>query len=198
MNLSEDGTISTEANFVFTGGQYDGNLRLFSLKNDEIQEAMKNRHHNLQIDQLSMQNLNNDRDEAKISYNLTLTAKSFSKKLGSDLFFPVMPFYQSARFTQNEERKLPFETPFPFQDDYEIEFSAPSGYQFAELPLPAEFSSEFGSYKLQYQLKDNKLLVHRILTINKGLYPKEKFKDYVDFRKKTATKDNTKILMTKL
>lgn len=198
VNLSEDGTISTKANFVFTGGQYDGNLRLFGLKNDEIQEAMKNRHYNLQIDKIALENLNNDRDDAKISYDLSFNAKSFSKKLGADLFFPAMPFYQSTSLNQNEERKLPFETSFPFQDDYEIEFNAPNGYQFAELPPPAEFESEFGSYKLQYQLKDNKLFVHRVLTINKGLYPKEKFKDYVDFRKKTATKDNTKILMTKL
>ncbi|QOW10718.1 DUF3857 domain-containing protein [Kaistella flava (ex Peng et al. 2021)] len=198
VQLAEDGTITSDANFEFTGGQYDTNLRLLSLKNDEIQEALKNRHYNLQIDQIAIQNLSNNRDNAKISYDLNLKAKSFSKKLGNDLFFPAMPFYQSSTFSSNTERKLPFETAFPFQDDYEIEFTAPVGYRFANLPETADFSTEFGAYSLAYKMNGEKLLVRRILTIKKGIYPKEKFKDYVEFRKKTASKDNTKILISKI
>lgn len=198
VQLAEDGTISSTANFEFTGGQYDTNLGLFTLKNDEIQEALKNRHYNLQIDHIGVNELFNNRDDAKISYNLDLKAKGFSKKLGNDLFFPVMPFYQATSFSLNTERKLPFETAFPFQDDYEIEFTAPIGYRFSDLPDAAEFSTEFGSYSILYKMKGEKLVVNRILTIKKGLYPKEKFKDYVDFRKKTATKDNTKILISKI
>ncbi len=198
VQLAEDGTITSDANFEFTGGQYDTNLGLFSLKNDEVQEALKNRHYNLQLDKIEIKNLLNNRDDVKISYDLNLKAKSFSKKLGNDLFFPVMPFYQAVSFTTNTERKLPFETAFPFQDDYEIEFTAPIGYRFSDLPDASEFSTEFGAYSLQYKMNGEKLMVRRILTIKKGLYPKEKFKDYVDFRKKTASKDNTKILISKI
>lgn len=198
VQLAEDGTITSDANFEFTGGQYDTNLGLFSLKNDEVQEALKNRHYNLQLDKIEIKNLLNNRDDVKISYDLNLKAKSFSKKLGNDLFFPVMPFYQAVSFTTNTERKLPFETAFPFQDDYEIEFTAPIGYRFSDLPDASEFATEFGAYSLQYKMNGEKLMVRRILTIKKGLYPKEKFKDYVDFRKKTASKDNTKILISKI
>ncbi len=198
VQLAEDGTITSDANFQFTGGQYDTNLGLFSLKNDEVQEALKNRHYNLQLDKIEIKNLLNNRDDVRISYDLNLKAKSFSKKLGNDLFFPVMPFYQAVSFTTNTERKLPFETAFPFQDDYEIEFTAPTGYRFSDLPDASEFSTEFGAYSLQYKMNGEKLMVRRILTIKKGLYPKEKFKDYVDFRKKTASKDNTKILISKI
>lgn len=174
------------------------NLGLFSLKSDEIQEALKNRHYNLQIDKITMNHLLNNKDDVKISYDLDLQAKNFSKKLGNDLFFPVMPFYQTVSFSSNTERQLPFEAAFPFQDDYEIEFTAPVGYRFADLPDATAFSTEFGTYSLQYKMKGEKLLVHRILTIKKGIYPKEKFKDYVEFRKKTASKDNTKILISKV
>ncbi|WP_226063894.1 transglutaminase-like domain-containing protein [Kaistella polysaccharea] len=198
VQLAEDGSITSNANFQFTGGQYDTNLGLFSLKSDEIKEALKNRHYNLQIDQIAVQNLSNNRDHATISYDLNLKAKGFSKKLGNDLFFPAMPFYPAVTFTTNTERVLPFETSFPFQDDYEIEFSAPFGYQFTDLPETSDFSTEFGSYSLAYKMNGDKLMVRRILTIKKGIYPKEKFKDYVEFRKKTATKDNTKILISKI
>lgn len=198
IKISEDGSITSDANFEFSGGQYDNNLRLFSLNNEEMKEALKNRHFNLKIDQLAINNLENDRDHAVIKYDLNLKANSFSKKLGNDLFFPVMPYYQSTGFSTNEDRILPFETPFPFQDDYELEYSIPVGYQFSELPSSSTFSTEFGSYTMNFSLKDNKLIVHRILTIKKGIYPKEKFKDYVAFRKKTASNDNAKILISKL
>ena len=198
IKIAEDGSISSEANFEFSGGQYDMNLRLFSFKSDEIIEALKNRHYNLKIDQLTINNLKNDRDHAIISYDLNLKANSFSKKLGNDLFFPVMPYYQSTSFSANEDRVLPFETAFPFQDDYTLEYTIPEGYTFVALPPTATFSTEFGSYTMTFALKENKLAVHRILTIKKGIYPKEKFNDYVAFRKKTANNDNTKILISKL
>ena len=198
IKIAEDGSISSTANFEFSGGQYDSNLRLFSLKNDELIEALKNRHYNLKIDQIAVQNLKNDRDDAKIIFNLNLKANSFSKKIGNDLFFPVMPYYQSVSFSSNDERKLPFENSFPFQDDYEVEFTIPEGYKFSEIPKSTTLTTEFGAYTINYDLKDNKLFVHRILTINKGLYPKEKYSEYIAFRKKTASNDNTKILISKL
>ena len=198
INIAEDGSISSTANFEFSGGQYDSNLRLFSLKNDELIEALKNRHYNLKIDQIAVQNLKNDRDDAKIIFDLNLKANSFSKKIGNDLFFPVMPYYQSVSFSSNDERKLPFENSFPFQDDYEVEFSIPEGYKFSEIPKSTNLTTEFGTYTINYDLKDNKLFVHRILTINKGLYPKEKYSEYIAFRKKTASNDNTKVLISKL
>lgn len=198
INIAEDGSISSTANFEFSGGQYDSNLRLFSLKNDELIEALKNRHYNLKIDQIAVQNLKNDRDDAKIIYDLNLKANSFSKKIGNDLFFPVMPYYQSVSFSSNDERKLPFENSFPFQDDYEVEFTIPEGYKFSEIPKSTNLTTEFGTYTINYDLKDNKLFVHRILTINKGLYPKEKYSEYIAFRKKTASNDNTKVLISKL
>ncbi|MGZ5272702.1 MAG: DUF3857 domain-containing protein [Kaistella sp.] len=198
INLHEDGSIASEANFVFSGGQYDSNLRLFSLKNDEVHETMKNRHYNLKIDKIDVQNLTNDRDQARIFYDLKLKANGFSKKLGNDMFFPVMPYYQAVTFSADEERMHPFENSFPFQDDYEIEYSIPDGYKFAGVPQSSTLTTEFGTYSIKFNLKDNKLVVHRVLTINKGLYPKEKFKDYMAFRKKTASNDNTKVLISKL
>ena len=109
-----------------------------------------------------------------------------------------MPFYKSSFPAAGEERKLPFETPFAYQDNYEIEFETPEGYVFSELPAPAKITSEFGEYSVQYQLLNNKKLkVKRILTIKKGIYRKEKFNSYYDFRRSVTNADNTKLLITK-
>lgn len=196
--VNAEGGMTSVADFKFSGGQYDMNLRLFNLKSDEVKEAMKNRYQQLKIEQIAVNDLQNNRDEATISYALNLQANSFAKKLGTDLFFPVMPFYSTVTFTANEERQHPFEISFPFQDDYEIEYAAPEGYAFKEVPASVITSTEFGNYHITFQLNDKKLKVHRVLTINKGLYPKEKYKDYVSFRKKTASSDNIKVLISKI
>ncbi|WP_304343554.1 DUF3857 domain-containing protein [Chryseobacterium koreense] len=196
--LKEDGGFNSQANMEFTGGQYDQNLRLFSLKNYEVQEVMKNRHYHLKFSSLKIENLKNDKDYGAITYDLNMEVNGFSKKIGNDLFFQAVPFYEATMFSATEERKLPLEISFPFQDDYAIEFEIPAGYKLSEIPKSSELSSEFGSYSIHFDLKDNKLMVRRILTIKKGNYPKEKYKEYVAFRKKTAGNDNAKVLITKL
>jgi len=198
VKLNEDSGIVSNASFLYTGGQYDYSLRLLGLKNDELKNLMKENYYSLKIGDISVDQLNNDRDKAEISYQISLKANDFSKKLGNDIFFLVMPFGKTSMISTNDERILPFETPFPYQDDYTIEYTAPNGFKFSEIPQSVDFKSEFGSYTMNFELKDDKLIVHRILTINKGIYPKEKFKDFAAFKKKAASTDNTKILITKL
>lgn len=196
--LAADGGFTSTANFEFTGGQYDQILPLLDMKKDEMNLALKNRHEQLKISNILVQNLKNDFESAKLGYDLELKASHFAKQIGDEMFFPVMPFYPTSSFSMNEERSLPFELSFPFQDDYEIEYHLPAGYQFSQIPDATTIETEFGTYQILYHLNDNKLQVHRILTIKKGIYPKEKFKDYIAFRKKTAGNDNTKILISKL
>lgn len=92
---------------------------------------------------------------------------------------------------------LPLSLPFSYQDIYETEFVLPSGYKVAEKPMPIALSSEFGNYNLDFKVDGNKIFVNRKITISKGNFPKEKFKAYADFRKKTANFDNMKILISK-
>lgn len=197
IKINFDSSIDVISDFEFTGGQYDFNLGLAGLPNDKIEQSLRDRYDNLKIAQLKVENFLNDRDNAKISYKVNFKANDFLKKIGNDYLLRVVPFYDYNLNTSDTERTLPFETNFAYQDDYEIVFEAPQGYQFTEIPNAINIESEFGKYQITFQPIDNKLVVHRVLTINKGIYPKEKFKDYMDFRKKTISNDNSKILITK-
>lgn len=197
IKINLDNSINTDSKFSFTGGQYDLNMNLFYYDNSEIKESLKRRHENLRIQDLNVVNLTNNRDSAKINYELKFKADDFSKKLGNDIFFRVMPFYSTGLLSSDSDRKLPFENSFPFQDDYSVEFEIPVGYKFSEMPKNQDVKSEFGAYSISFKNIDGKLQVHRILTINRGTYPKEKYQSYVDFRKKAAGFDSTKILITK-
>src|SRR5690606_41014359 len=60
------------------------------------------------------------------------------------------------------------------------------------IPESKSFSTEFGSYSLTFTPEGQHLKVNRVITVNKGQYPKEKFADYIAFRKKTSSSDNTR------
>lgn len=197
IKIKEDNSVDVISDFEFSGGQYDFNLSLADLPNSKIEERLKERYDNLKISDFEVKDFFNNRDHATISYKMNFKANDFSKKIGEDYLLRVVPFYDYSMNTSDTERTLPFENNFAYQDDYEMEFEAPQGYQFSEIPKPLNIDSEFGKYEIKYNINENKLLVHRILTIYKGVYPKEKFKEYMNFRRKTINSDNAKVLISK-
>lgn len=197
IRIKTDNTVESKVNFVFSGGQYDQKLRYIGIKDEVLKNHLKERHSFFKTTDFAVANLKNNRDDAELSFELDFKARDFAKKLGDDFFFPVMPFYGNMLLSASQDRKLPFETPFPYHDDYTLDYIAPDGYKFAELPSSQELKTQFGDYTLSFKADANKITVHRTLTVNKGLYPKEQYNDYVAFLKKIAYHDNTKILLTK-
>lgn len=197
-NILADNTLDLSSNFHFTGGLYDMYLPLVSLSPTEQKDAIKSRYNYLQFSNIDLKNLNNDRNAAKIDFDLAFKAANYSKSLGSDIYFRAIPFLDSDFYLENTDRRLPLEVPFGFTDDYEIEYSIPDSYKFAESIAPVNIVSEFGSFSMEFIPQDKKLLVRRKFMLNKGIFPKEKVAEYINFRKKTNRIDHTKILITKI
>ena len=173
-------------------------MPITTLNKDEAIDTMKEKYDNLKFENLVVENMTNNRDDALVNYDLKFKAKDYSKKLGEDIFFRAMPFIENTPFSSSEERKLPLEISSSYQHEYKVEFVIPAGYKLAEVPKSIGFSSEFGDYAMTFSAVDGKLFVNRTITIKKQIYPKEKYQDYLNFRKKTTNLDNTKILITKL
>ncbi len=197
VKINPDNSIEVESKFQFSGSQYDFQLHIATLNKDEVIDEMKERYANLKFENLSVENIINNKDEALVNYEMKFKAKDYSKKLGEDIFFRAMPFIENIPYSNNDERKMPLEVPFSFQDIFKVEFVIPTGYKIAELPKSIGFSSEFGDYAMTFTTNDDKLYVNRMITLKKQFYPKEKYQEYLNFRKKTTNLDNTKILITK-
>ena len=198
VQLNPDNSINVDAKFRFSGAQYDFQMPLTTLNKDEVKEALKERFYYLNMENLEANNVTNNRDEALINYEVKLQAKNYSKKLGNDIILRVMPFLDLMQTTSHEDRKLPLEVYFSYQDTYNFSLEIPEGYKLAEVPKSVQLNSEFGNYSLQFSMENGKLVTQRKITILKNIYPKEKFKEYIEFRKKTNNLDNTKILLTKI
>lgn len=198
INLAEDNSISGDIQFAYTGSQYDSNLSFTYLAPKERTEAVKRRFDVLNFEKAEMKNVTNDRDHAMITFGLDFKANNYSKRAGDNLIFRAVPIFTNNFYKADENRELPFEIGQSFQDEYEIDFAIPKNYKIDEIPQNFHINSEFGTYKLTFVKDGETLKVTRFIKINKGLFPKEKYNDYISFRKKTLNGDNAKILLTKI
>ncbi|MBL1222727.1 DUF3857 domain-containing protein [Chryseobacterium sp. L7] len=198
INLAEDNSINGEIQFAYTGSQYDMNMSYTYLAPKERMEAVKKRFDVLNFDKAEIKDFVNDKDNAVIRFSLDFKANHYSKTAGNNLIFRAVPIFTNNFYKTDENRELPFEIGQSFQDEYEIDFAIPKNYKIDELPQNLLITSEFGTYTLTLVKNGESLKVKRFIKINKGVFPKEKYNDYVSFRKKTLNGDNSKILLTKI
>jgi transglutaminase-like putative cysteine protease len=198
VNLTEDNGINGEIQFAYTGSQYDNNLIYNYLSPKERIDALKKSFDVLNFEKVEMKDLINDKDNAVIRFNVDFKANNYSKTAGNNLLFRAVPIFSNNFYKSDENRELPFEIGQSFQDEYEIDYAVPKNYKIDEVPENVTINSEFGTYKLNLVKNGESLKVTRFVKINKGIFPKEKYNDYVSFRKKILNMDNSKILLTKI
>lgn len=198
INLNEDNSINGDIHFAYTGSQYDNNLGYTYLSPKDRIEAMKKRFDVLNFEKVEMKDFTNDKDNAVIKFNVDFKASNYSKTTGVNMIFRAVPIFTNNYYKAEENRELPFEIGQSFQDEYEIDFTIPKNYKIDEVPENVIINSEFGTYKLTLVKNGESLKVTRFIKINKGIFPKEKYNEYVSFRKKTLNMDNSKILLTKI
>ncbi|WP_121461533.1 DUF3857 domain-containing protein [Chryseobacterium defluvii] len=198
IRLNDDNSISGAGLFEYTGSQYDYSLGYSNLSPKERNEALKSQLDILNFEKLEMKDFVNDRDHAVSKYNIDFKANNYSKNAGNSMIFRAVPIFSNNIYKTDENRELPFEIGQAFEDEYQISFEIPKNYKIEEIPDNVTISSEFGSYKLSIVKDGENLKVNRTVRVNKGIYPKEKYNDYVSFRKKINGIDNSKILITKI
>lgn len=198
IQVNEDNSILGEGKFEFTGSQYDYALAYTGLSPKERNEALKNQMDVLSFEKIEMKDFINDRDHAVAKFNVDFKAVNYSKNAGSSIIFRAVPLFSNTVYKNEENRELPFEIGQAFEDEYNISFIIPKNYKIDEVPNDININSEFGTYKLSFVKNGEELKVIRTVKVNKGIYSKEKYNDYINFRKKMMNIDNSKILITKI
>ncbi|WP_374443570.1 DUF3857 domain-containing protein [Epilithonimonas sp.] len=197
--ISEDASLKGTSQLLYTGGMYDSQLGKVTMSPQEFKESLKDDFNSLNFSKVDYSNLKNDRDNATLTYDVSFEASNFSKTLGNDIYFRALPVsYLGFYLDSSEQRKLPVEVSFGYNNDYDIEYTIPKNYKFTEIPLNKKIDSEFGNYTISFSQKDDKITIKRTFKINKGIIPLEKIADYISFRKQINKTDATKILITKL
>lgn len=97
-----------------------------------------------------------------------------------------------------EGRKTHFSVNFSFQDDDEITYNLPKGYNVEFLPKDINISTEFGTYNAKFVAKDNVITYSRVQVMTTKSFPPEKYNEFVEFYKKIYQADKQKAILAKI
>lgn len=78
-----------------------------------------------------------------------------------------------------------------------ITFTIPEGYEIEYLPEPVKIETEFGVYQSELKHSQNSILYMRRSVKNRGVFPPEKYADYVEFTRKVVDADSQKMILKK-
>ena len=132
-----------------------------------------------------------------VAENLRLKIGTLASKSGKRLFLqPNLLSKWEKGPEEMENRKEDVEvSDYEFANTEHLEFELPEGYYLEHKPKDVNFKSVFGEYKATVQFEGNKVTYTRQISINKGRFPKEKYKEWVAFYKNVSKADKMKIVL---
>src|SRR5690606_12119374 len=195
-----DGKFKADLSITNSGLEY-GNIYNLNFESEKDQNQLIREYFahlpNLKVQDYSMEN---DWHNAVFTLNVNLESIQFAKSYGNEMTMNVLPTGRlGTNLKKINNRVHPFEIRFGYTNETEFELKLPKGYKPSEKFQPILYVGEFGSYLLSLEeLTSGNLKVYRKLVVNEGHFSKESYNDYVEFRRKISSFDNTKILLQKI
>lgn len=120
-------------------------------------------------------------------------------KMGNRMFVPVNILNQRTSVPKKvKDRKYPFQLGMSYMDDDTVTVKIPDGYEIEYLPEPVKVESVFGRYTATIRQEGESILFFRHHEKQEGVYPPEKYADYVLFVKQIVDADRRKIVLKKM
>ena len=199
VKISDEGNAEIYDTVVFCGLQYD-------MIEDEIRKTREK--------QLESEYKSNDIPGARfldIQYEAEkqiipsatrvreIEVARFATTMGDRMFLPVNVLNKRTSVPKKKtKREYSFELKMSFHDSDEVVYFIPDGYEIEYLPEPKMLESEFGKYSSSLKVEKNKIIYTREDLRYSGIFPPEKYSDYVSFSKEIVSSDNQKIVIKKL
>ncbi len=196
--ISNDNAIDALVTIKTKGIQYDNHFVLKEDKPEDVKGYYKSIWSNINNLKIEKFNFEDDNDQVEFLENVTIAAENYATKSGQRLLFSINPFNKNNNIPKRyRSRTLPLKIERGFVDEDQYKIQIPDGYTIEAMPEAKNIENEFGSYSVTYKVDelDNSINYNKKLFVKEGEYPKEKYKDYRDFRKKVAQIENSKIVL---
>jgi Domain of Unknown Function with PDB structure (DUF3857)/Transglutaminase-like superfamily len=130
---------------------------------------------------------------------LEVKLKALGTKNGKRIFLtPNLMNKTEMPFPNEEKRDFDIELSFPdFTDVDTIRYELPEGYHVEGTPVEHNLKTVFGEYKTTIKVEQGVLTYIRTKSMKGGRYPKEKYKELVEFYRNVVKADNSKIVLVK-
>lgn len=196
--LKEDNSFSVNHTITSKGIHYQERLPYAFMPLYELVEKDKQRWRELSNLNVISHKVTNNKDSVFLYEEVELEGKKLGEKLGNRIIFsPNINSKNNYIPPRVKQRENPFQILRGYELIDTVKVNIPQGYQIEALSENKEFKSIFGDYKLEIIRKEDFILFYRKLLIKEGLYSKNSYSEYREFRKKVALAENSKISIVK-
>jgi len=198
-SLDINGGITADIRIKVKGIQYDNRFYIESLTSEKNVERYKKYWSNINNIKIISSNFENNKEDLVFDEKITIKATNYGSKSGNRIFFAPNILNRNEYVPKRyRNRKFPFEIMRGFLDEDEFNIRIPNEYKVESLPENKTVKTEFGNYQISIEkVDDNSLRYKRTLLVKKGLYPKEQYNSYRNFRKEVTRNDAVQIVLTK-
>ncbi len=198
--VSVDGTLNFQFTETTKGLMYENFSKFIQYTPKGLETSLKNRFSYLQGITFKKKEFDNNWKDAIFTSDFEFNAPNYAKIQGNNIIINMIPVNrEETSLKKVKDRKFDFEVQSGYVDEVSYILTLPVGYKLPQKYDAVKVNSVFGEYSLEINPKENKTFeVKRIYKQLPGTYPKEKYNEYVDFRRQIAGYDNTKILLEKL
>ncbi|AUC21132.1 DUF3857 domain-containing protein [Polaribacter sejongensis] len=199
IQLEKNGSLSASLNRVSNGIKYDDKSHYERFTEEELVKNYKSNvwdyNNNLEITDVD---LLNDKEKVVFKEDLKMTVKSYASVNEQEYLFRVNVFNKNSFVPKRyRSRKLPLKISRGYKDDTRYEFKLPEGYVLSSLPSEKVLSTKFGAYKVTFtKIDDTTFTYHKSMVIKAGVYLKEDYSEYRNFRKSIAKYEKLRIAIT--
>ncbi|MFY7729261.1 MAG: DUF3857 domain-containing protein [Flavobacterium sp.] len=196
--ISPEGNLSGSLKRTSAGLQYDSRFYMTRLSAEDLSKEYKKRLAHLNGLTLKKVDLSNDADKLTLTENLQLEVPQYGSLSSGRLIFALNAFNQISYVpVRYRTRKLPLEVDSGYTDNDEVVVTLPEGFSVEAMPQNVSITEKFGEYKAEYTSDKNKITVKRSIRLNDGVYAKEDYDKYREFRDKIARSENAKAVLVK-
>ncbi|WP_313581904.1 DUF3857 domain-containing protein [Chishuiella sp.] len=199
-SLASDGTLNFEFTENSRGLLYQNFASLSQLSEKDLDIRLKNRFSNFPGINFKTKKFTNNWENAVFTSDFNFSIPNYAKIQGNNIIVNIIPINrEETSVKKSKNRMFDFMIGTGYIDEVSYILSLPAGYDMPTFFEPINVKSIFGEYTLQIIPKDKtNFEIKRIYKQFSGKFSKDKFNDYVDFRRQIAGYDNTKLLLEKL
>ncbi|MEM8999698.1 MAG: DUF3857 domain-containing protein [Bacteroidota bacterium] len=199
LTVDEAGAIQAKVTIASKGIKYNQKYRLVKKKSEEIETHYKEYWdyvNNLKIQYVDFQN---NKDGIELVEKVQVKAENYISNAGGKWLFSPNMFNRNQYVPKRtRQRKNSVVVQRGYLDEDEFVITLPSNIRVETLLPPQELTTDFGEYKIEMEkISATEIRYKRRLLIKSGIFPKERYDEFREFRKKVARSDNSKIVLIK-
>ena len=172
------------------GKFFDYYLGLTEQRNEDLSKMIIN---SLYLPHPTVKQVKAERQDKQIELLFEAESVGWARSSGSRLFIPITP-YPIRKPEKTAAHTVDLRNTGGCEED-SICLHLPEGYAIESIPQSQNIETEFGSYDLQIEVKDNCVFIIRRIRINSGLYDAGKHADWTNFLQQIANLSKKQITL---